>query len=215
MFVAFFDWAAEGQLQRLEDAESNFNAPIFHALGNHECQSVENVNCPNLDESINIQSFMSTLLPWSQVPYYSFIVHTALGDAKLVFIAVNAWTDAQAAWLQQMLAQPTQYTFVIRHQPTPDAGKAASAAGIAASDAILANYPVTLYLFGHVHEYKHLTANRVVTGNSGAPLEGGNNYGFLHVLQRNDGNVAVTAYDQATGNPVDTWAVTPAGDATN
>lgn len=212
MFVEYVPGSASNQLKALLGAESSFKAPIFHALGNHECQSFTDVNCPNLNESTNITQFMSTMLPWSPVPWFSFVVHTALGDAKFVFIAVNAWTDAQAAWLNSTLSQPTPYTFIVRHHPTPNAGKSSSAVGVAGSDAIIAKYPVTLFLFGHVHEYSHLTVNAVITGNAGAPLDSGH-YGYVNVLQRADGNVSVTEYDQSTNMPTDTWAVTPDGKA--
>ena len=212
MFVEYLPSSASGQLQALLAAEKSFSGPIFHGLGNHECQSFTDVNCPNLNESTNITTFMSTLVPWTPVPWFSFVVHTALGDAKFVFVAVNAWTDAQAAWLEETLAQPTRYTFVVRHHPTPDAGSASSAAGVAGSDAILSKHPVTLFLFGHVHEYAHLTANAVISGNAGAPLDSGH-YGYLGVVQRSDGNVAVTEYDASTNMPTDTWAVTPEGTA--
>jgi hypothetical protein len=210
MFVELIPASAKGQLSALLEDEKAFTAPIFHTMGNHECQSFSDVNCPKLNESTNITTFMQMLLPWSQVPWFSFVVHTDLGDAKLVFVAVNAWNDAQATWLDQTMAAPTRYTFVIRHQPTPDAGKPSSAEGIAASDAILNKYPVTLFLFGHVHEYTRLAANRVIVGNAGAPLDSGS-FGYAHVEQRPDGNVAVTEYVQGTNAQLDAWAVTPDG----
>ena len=213
MFVEYIPSSATGQLQALMDDEKLFPPPIFHTMGNHECQSFTDVNCPNLNESVNITTFLSMLLPWTTVPWFSFIVHTNMGDAKFVFVAVNAWDDAQAQWLAQAMAVPTRYTFVVRHHPTPDAGNPSSAEGIAASDAILDNYPVTLFLFGHVHEYARLAANRVITGNAGAPLDAGQ-YGYLSVLQRPDGNIVATEYQLGSSVPLDTFAVTPDGHAT-
>jgi hypothetical protein len=210
MFVEYLPSSASAQLNSLLSDEKPFGAPIFHTMGNHECQSFTDVNCPMLNESVNITTYLSMLLPWTPVPWFSFVVHTDFGDAKFVFIAVNAWTDTQATWLDQVMSAETKYTFVIRHHPTPDAGMPSSAVGIAASDAILGKYPVTLYLFGHVHEYTHLSANRVVTGNAGAPLDAGN-YGFLYVLQRPDGNIAVSEYPPNMNTATDTWAVTPDG----
>ena len=210
MFVELITSSAQAQLAKLQGAESNFPKPIFHTLGNHECNSFSDINCPNLNESTNIKQHMMTLVPWTPVPWFHFIVHTALGDAKFLFIAVNAWNDAQAAWLTQAVAIPTKYTFVIRHHPTPDAGKPSAAIGIAASDMILAKAPVTLFCFGHVHEYQRLTTNAFVAGNAGAPLDAGN-YGWVAVEQHNTGNVTVTAYDLASGMPMDTWDITPDG----
>lgn len=211
MFAEFSASIVQQQLAKLADAEKSIIAPFFHAMGNHECNSLSELNCPNLDESPNIKTYLSTLVPWaSGVPWFSFIVHTSLGDAKFVFIASNAWNDTQAAWLKQVLAVSTTYTFIVRHIPSPDAGTMSTTAGVTASDAIIAGRPVTLWLFGHVHEYKHLTTNSVIAGNAGAPLAAGE-YGWVEVQQRPDGTVGVTAYSMATGMPTDAWAVTPDG----
>ncbi|HEY1954441.1 MAG TPA: metallophosphoesterase [Polyangiaceae bacterium] len=212
MFVEYLPSSATGQLQHLLADEKTFGAPIFHAMGNHECQSFTDVNCPNLDESVNITTYLQLLLPWTTVPWFSFVVHTELGDAKFVFVAVNAWNDTQAAWLDKTMAAPTRYTFVIRHHPTPDAGSPSSAIGIAGSDAILNKYPATLYLFGHVHEYQQIGPNRVITGNAGAPLDAGE-YGWLLVVQRPDGNIQATEYSLNQSTTLD-FAVTPDGQAT-
>lgn len=210
MYVEYLPSSAKGQLNALLDDEKGFGKPIFHAMGNHECQSFSDVNCPNLNESTNITTYMQMLVPWSKVPWFSFTIHTDRGDAKFAFIAVNAWTPAQATWLEQTLSQPTPYTFVIRHQPTPDDGDPSSAEGVTGSNAILDKYPVTLYIFGHVHEYKRIAANRMIVGNAGAPLDSGA-FGYASVVQREDGNIGVTEYAQGTNAQVDTWAVTPAG----
>jgi Calcineurin-like phosphoesterase len=210
MYVEFIAASANDQIALLKNAETNVDAPIFHAMGNHECNSFSDVNCPNLNESVNITAFLSQLVAFTPTPWYSFTIHTALGDAKFLFIAVNAWNPAQAAWLTAALNVSTRYTFIIRHQPTPDAGDDSSAAGVAASDAIIAGHPITLFLYGHVHEYNHLTVNAVITGNAGAPLDAGA-YGWLHVLQRSDGNIAVNAVQMSSGMVMDSWAVTPEG----
>jgi hypothetical protein len=212
MFVEYIPSSASGQLQQLLDDEKVFAAPIFHTMGNHECQSFSDVNCPNLNESVNVTTYLKMMLPWTTVPWYSFIIHTDFGDAKFVFTAVNAWNDQQAAWLETTMAAETKYTFVIRHHPTPDAGTTSSAVGIGASDAILNNFPVTLYLFGHVHEYQQIGPNRVITGNAGAPLDAGV-YGYLFVVQRPDGNIEATEYSLSSTTTLK-FAVTPDGQAT-
>jgi len=33
--------------------------------------------------------------------------------SKTVFVAANAWSDAQATWLDAELAKPTTYTFLV------------------------------------------------------------------------------------------------------
>jgi len=213
MFVEALPSSATNQLKMLLAAEANFPKPIFHALGNHECNSFSDLNCPNLNETPNITVYMSTMLPWTKVPWYSFLVHTALGDAKFLFVAANAWNDQQAAWLKQALSIPTRYTFVIRHQPTPDAGQPSSVMGKLASDMLFMGQPITLFLYGHVHEYNHIGTNAVIAGNGGAPLDKGS-YGFVYVRQREDGAVTVTAYDVASMMPMDAWNVTPDGQST-
>ncbi len=213
MFVELLPSSAASQVMSLLGDEKPFTSPIFHTMGNHECQSFSDVNCPMLNESVNITTYLSMLVPWSKVPWFSFIVHTDLGDANFVFIAVNAWNSDQQTWLETTMAMPTKYTFVIRHHPTPDAGSPSSAEGIAGSDAILNKYTPTLFLFGHVHEYSKIGDNRVVTGNGGAPLDSGE-YGYLYVEQRADGNVVATEYAMGGGSPVDSFVVTPDGKPT-
>jgi hypothetical protein len=181
-------------------------------MGNHECMNTVDVNCTSLAASPNIQEYMSTLAGHPQ-PYFTELRTGAKGTAKLIFIAANAWSDAQGTWLRQQLAMPTRYTFVVRHEPTESS--TSSLAGVSASDAILAGAPVTLHLYGHTHEYRHPSANKVISGNAGAPLAAGwTRYGFVVVRERDDGNIAVSAYDASTGMPYDSWAVTPAGGAT-
>jgi hypothetical protein len=214
------------QLTDLLQAEQGFHHPIFHGMGNHECNSFCDSNCPNLNEYPNASEFMRMIDTFTQVPYYSFVIHTDLGDAKFLFLADNAWTDnpppaapGEAQWLDTALSQKTRYTFIVQHHPTPDAGKTSNAPGIAPSNTIIqshaADSPVTLYLYGHVHEYTHLTdssgkpLNAVVSGNAGAPLDSGD-YGWVYVLQRPDGNISVTAY-KYDGSPIENFVVTPDG----
>jgi hypothetical protein len=197
------------QLDQLLGAEQSFTGgTIFHTMGNHECNGASNSNCPRLTETPNIRGFMSRLLPFSQTPYHSFTVQTSKGTAKFVSIAANAWDSTQEAWLRQTLAQSTTYTFVSRHEQTGDP----DAPGAAPSDAIIAQYPVTLKMFGHAHEYRRISDNAVISGNGGANLRTqGTYYGYLIVEQHSNGDITVTAYDISTGMPVDTWAVTPGG----
>ena len=211
MFAEFSSSMVQQQLAKLAEAEQPITVPIFHAMGNHECNSLSDLNCPDLNESSNIKTYLSSLVPWTNgVPWFAFTIHTSTGDAKFIFIAANAWNATQAAWLQQAVAVPTKYTFIVRHTPSPDAGSSSPNGGVTASDAIIAGRPVTLWLFGHVHEYRHLTVNSVIAGNAGAPLTHGE-YGWLDVTQRPDGTVGVMAYSMSTGLPTDAWAVTADG----
>jgi hypothetical protein len=123
-----------------------------------------------------------------------------------VFVAANAWSSMQASWLDQELSRPTPYTFVVRHEPPGTS----ETDGAAASDPIIAAHPLTIGFYGHSHEYRHLDANHVISGNAGAPISFGS-YGFLYVQQRLDGNIAVTEYRSDTGQATDAWVVNPAG----
>jgi hypothetical protein len=202
--------AVSAQLQLLHQAEAMFTGPVYHALGNHECMISVGINCPKGNESAPITAFMSQLVPsGTSTPYYRVDVGTPRGKAKFLMIAGNAWTDAQNAWLKAQLADPTPYTFCIRHVPT-----GTMAPGVTESDALLASAPVTATFYGHVHEYNRIDSSHVIVGNGGAPLyTSGGYYGMLLVEQHADGNVSLTEHDVATGMPTDTWKITPTGQA--
>jgi len=202
--------SVSNQLGQLLSAERMFPKTIFHAMGNHECMGYTASNCPNGTESYNIRAFMMQLVPFAPKPYYSVDIQTQRGTAKFVIVAANAWDQTQADWLTQQLSRQTLYTFVIRHEPPGDTG----AQGAIASDPIIAAHPLTIGFYGHNHEYRHLDANHVVSGNAGAPLCAvctAPYYGYLYVQQRLDGNIAVTEHREDNNQQVDAWIVNPAG----
>jgi hypothetical protein len=201
--------AAAAQVQLLLTAEQQLAAPIYHAMGNHECLTIDDANCPNANETPNAQVFMSTLLP-PQVttPYYRIDKATAYGTAKFLFLAPNAWTDAQGTWFEQQLADPTAYTFVVRHEPIGTVDMP----GVTTTEQAMSQHPLTIEFLGHVHEYSHVDSQHVISGNSGAELEtSSDRFGFLMVEQLANGNMSVTEIDEATGVPSDTYQVTPSG----
>ena len=59
--------------------------------GNREYRLPDS-NCPNLNQTPNIQVFMKLVPSGVTKPYYRIDVDTPLGKAKLVFIAANAGT---------------------------------------------------------------------------------------------------------------------------
>jgi hypothetical protein len=191
-------------------AEANFKGPIYHTLGNHECTGATDSNCPNGNETPNVQFFMSHLVPaGTTTPWYRVDVDTPSGKAKFLMVAENAWTAAQNDWLQQQLADATTYTFVVRHEPD-----GTTAPGLQPSDALLAGGGYTLLLEGHYHEYSHKAgSNEVISGNAGAPLSNynGSSYGFLLVELLGDGNLSVSEIEEASGNVLDSWKVSPTG----
>jgi hypothetical protein len=194
------------QLAYLTNAEKALGArPIFHDLGNHECDTAAAGNCPNGTETANMVGYMTTLNSHESKPYFSFDVTTANGTAKFVFIAANAWSTAQSTWLTSELSRSTKYTIIVRHEPPDDP----RAPGVTPSDAIIAQHPVTLILYGHTHTYQRVGYNAVICGNSGAPQSG--YYGWLLVEQEANGNLVVSSINKDNGEVIDHWAVDPAG----
>ena len=208
------DTAVQGQVDQLVAGEANFTGPIYHALGNHECTGATASNCPNGNETPNIRAFMSRLVPsGTTTPYYRVDVDTPSGKAKFVFVAANAWSDAQASWLTTQLADPTTYTFIVRHEPA----SITETPGVSPSEAIIKQFPMTLELLGHSHEYRRLDKQHVISGNGGAPIHSyfgnsaSNNYGFLLFEQQPDGTLSATEIDESTGNPTDSWTISANG----
>lgn len=201
--------AVAAQIPLFKQAAANYTAgPIYLTLGNHECDGYTNSNCPNLDETPNIQAFMANLAPpGATKPYFRIDVAAQHGKAKFLFVAANAWDTTQQSWLQTQLANPTTYTFVVRHEPITDS----SAPGVTPSENLVQGAKLTLELNGHQHEYNHTSTNHVTSGNAGAPLNPGNGYGVLIVQETEAGDVAVQEIDEATGSVTDTWTVTADG----
>ncbi len=196
--------AVDAQVQLFLQARAHYSGPVYLDMGNHECNGYTSSNCPNGDETPNVQAFLSKLAPAGvTAPYFRIDVPAAHGAAKLLFIAANAWSSTQQSWLQQQLAEPSAYTFVVRHEPAKDT----SAPGVSPSESLIKAAAYTLELNGHTHEYKRVDTRHVISGNGGAPLHAGN-FGLLLVEENDDGSISVTAYDEASGQPIDTWTVT-------
>jgi hypothetical protein len=207
---------------------ATYSGAFFPAMGNHECgvsggfTTSDNNNCgPGNQGGVtpNYMGFMSQMLgPINQTnPYYSINVSASDNSwtAKFVITAANSWDTAQQTWLQTTLAQPTTYTFVVRHEasdatpPLPP--------GVAGVDALLSQYPYTLLIAGHAHTYGHYSdaPQTIVIGNGGAPLSS-KDYGFGLLSQRCDGNIVVDEIDYMTGATDSEFhfVVTPTGQIT-
>jgi hypothetical protein len=199
------DSGIQQQLGMLLAAEQPFTGPVYHAMGNHECTGATASNCPNGNETANAREYMAKLVPpGTTKPYYRIDVDTGMGTAKLVFVAANAWSQAQADWLDQQLSDVTTYTFIVRHE----APSVTETMGVTASEAIIAKHPFTMELLGHTHRYEKLDDKHVISGNGGAPLSGGH-YGFLLLDQLTNGNLSVSEIDSATGAASDTFTICP------
>ncbi len=200
MFASTSGSQASPQLKLYLGARASYSGVDFPAMGNHECTGATTSNCGsgNTDGvTSNYSAFMSDMLgPISKTkPYYSINVSspTNAWTAKFVFVAANAWDATQASWLSSTLAQPTTYTFVIRHE----SATASTAPGVTPSENIMKQYSYTLSIVGHAHTYSHPSTKEVLFGNGGAPLTSGN-YGFGLITQRGDGAIMVDAYDYST-----------------
>jgi hypothetical protein len=215
MFASTTSPEVDRQLDLYLDARAAYAGVVYPAYGNHECNGDTRSNCgaDNADgETLNYRRFMTRMLgPLDEHrPYFAerFAAADGSWSAKLVFIAGNAWDGGQAAWLDRVLAEPTTYTFAIRHEPH----YATSAPGTDASQVILARHPLTMLITGHVHSYLHLPDYReLVVGTGGAPLTSGIGYGYVIVGRRSDGTLEVTAYELAGRVAIDHFAITAAG----
>ena len=192
-------------------ARAAFTGLQYPALGNHECTSATTSNCgPGNANGTprNYLAFMSKMLAPLGVttPYYleNFSAPDGSWTAKFVFVACNAWSPTQATWLDQVLAEPTTYTFVVRHEGVT----ATTAPCVRPSSTIIAGHPLTLLIVGHTHTYRHDAATKeVIVGNGGAPLTTTMNYGYAIIARDPAGTVTVTAYDYLTHAVLDTFTI--------
>ena len=206
---------ANAQLKLYVAATQAYSGAFYPAMGNHECTFTTTSNCGPGSANGNTtqyKEFMSLLLGplQKQLPYYSLDINAVDNSwtSKFVMIAANAWDAAQGTWLGNVLAKPTTYTFIIRHEAS-----SVTAPGVQPSNPIIAQHPYTLLIVGHTHNYARLGQREVMFGNGGAPLSGGKNYGFGLFSQRQDGAIQVDAVDYQTGlaDPSFRYAVKPDG----
>jgi Calcineurin-like phosphoesterase len=218
MFASTTRGQASPQLDLYLQARERFSNIAFPAMGNHECTGATASNCgPGTADGVtdNYTQFLDKLLaPLGIVtPYY--VIHVGSTShawtAKFVFIAANAWTEAQRSWLASTLAEPTTYTFVVRHEPIA----ADTAPGVIPSEHIIRQHPLTLRIVGHTHTFRYHPGSEIVVGNGGAPLSGSVGYGYVIARQRSDGAIVFTEYDYATNAANQTFAVQADGTPTD
>jgi hypothetical protein len=198
-------------------ARSHFSGTVFFTMGNHECTGSATSLCgPGLidGETNNFINFKAKLLSTiaRTDPYYDVRINAADGtwSAKFVFVAANAWSTAQAAWMTKAMAVPSTYTFVVRHESMTVTGS-----GVSGSNAIMAQYPYTTLLAGHTHTFKYDTSHReIITGIGGAPLVDAVNYGYVVGERRTDGAIAFKLIDYSTRAVVQSFAMKADGTPT-
>src|SRR5262249_48340167 len=157
---------------------------------------------PNMTEFINMMLSPNNI----DTPYY--VEHISPTDnswtAKFVFVACNAWSSAQATWLEHTLTPTTTYTFVVRHE----SNYAVSQTPCMQSESIINAHPLTLLIVGHTHEYRHEAYDKeIIVGNGGAPLTSGVNYGYVIVSRNASGTLTVTAYDYMSHAKLDMFSI--------
>jgi hypothetical protein len=215
MFAATSTREQAPQLDLYLQARTAYRGMVYPALGNHECDGFTRSNCgPGNATGLppNYTTYMARMVEplGEHQPYFveRFVATDRSWTAKFVFVAANAWSATQDAWLERTMSEPTTYTFVVRHEPHD----ATTAPGVEPSAAILARHPLTMLIVGHTHTYRHIPAYReIIVGNGGAPLTSGTNYGYVIIARGSDGQLAVTSYDYADHSVIDQFAVTAAG----
>ncbi len=204
------------QLDLYLGARAAFAGPVFAALGNHECATATASNCgPGTPdgEPVSYRTFLRRMVEPLGVstPYFVVRVDPPRGDwsAKVVVMAANAWSEDQARWLDAAMAEPSTYTFVVRHEPD----SATTAPGVSPSKQIVGRHPFTMQLVGHSHSYGRLSQKELLVGNGGAPATGSVPYGYVVARRRADGAVEFSAYRWDTGVLFDRFAVWADGSA--
>jgi len=210
-FVSQASSTVDKQLDLYLAARSHFTKAEFPAMGNHECTGATESNCGAGSSSgitFNMGEFVKRMLNPLGITQPYYVIHFAATDnswtAKLVFIAANAWNPTQAAWLGTTLAEPTTYTFAIRHESS----QVTDPPGVTPSEQLLAQHPLTLRIVGHTHTYSHYsTGHEVIVGNGGAPLTSGTNYGYVIVERLASGDIQVTAHDYSSNAQTDQFRI--------
>lgn len=200
------------QLQQYRNAMGHFTGRVFPAMGKNECTGKISDNCvqsSSVGLTNNYQQFMTTMLgPLNKsLPYY--VVNVNANDkswtAKFVFIASNAWSHAQATWLDSTLGHRTTYTFIVRSAPNIQAGSP----GVRPSNKIIAKHPYTLLIEGTIHTCELLQPRELIVGNGGAPLTGNGNYGYVIATQNSNGSMKISMYDYSTNSVTHSFTVSP------
>jgi hypothetical protein len=216
------------------NARSAFSNVVFPAMGVHECDGVMADNCGACGSGCSAEgtcvggvcqtptysAFVSQMLApiGESLPYYTIHVDGTGGawTAKFVIVACNAWSPAQATWLDTELATPTTYTFVVRHEDsTYTTAPCLSGVGLDNAATIMSQHPYTLLIAGHPNTFEYFASEKeVVVGNGGAPLGGTADggvvdYGYVIAQQQPSGDIQLDELDYATNTVQATFSVSP------
>jgi hypothetical protein len=205
---------AQTQIAAYMSAISNYKAPFFMSMGNHECVfalggTIDDCGANNPSDPA-FTAFMAALAPISPKPYYFVDIHTSMGLARFVFVADDAWDSTESTWLSGVLTEAdtlAQYTIVSHHHPVSQTG-----GNYPAIWSMIKSHKYALHLTAHQHLYSHDTADdasgrSVIVGTGGSSDE--TMLGYATVEQGVDGRLYFTMYDAATDSAMDSWNVGP------
>ncbi len=204
---------AKEQMQNYVNAATLLGKTVFMTMGNHECSGEATALCSttsSYNNNPNYSAFMDTLAPIAKLPYYRFDVTTKSGLAVFLVVADDAWDAAQQSWLTTQLTDAdahAKYTFVSKHHPD---GNTDHPEFQQIYD-LVRKHKYTLFLTGHSHLFKRQSSDprAMVIGCGGAPLAGGNFWGYGTALQGTDDRIYVSIYDQATSQLTEAFSVAP------
>lgn len=206
---------ANAQFDLYLGARQGYPGTVLPVMGNHECTGSASSNCgPGLKdgEPALYLTYKERMLQPMGLDKPWYVARMAAEDgswtAKIVVIAANAWSDEQATWLAEVLAQPTTYTIALRHEPRA----VTEAPGVGPSNALLDKNPLTLLIVGHTHTASWTPALRqLVVGNGGAPPTGTMPYGYAMIRRRDDTALAFDVLHYQTREVLVHGAVWPTG----
>jgi hypothetical protein len=205
---------AAAQIADYLSAASIFGKTVFMTMGNHECTGESTSLCSTLGSdgtNTNYSAYMNAMRKLGfQVPYYRFDVMTASGLAVFLVVADDVWDSTEEAWLTQQLTDAdahAKYTFVSKHHPDGNTDHPE----FQTIFNLVTSHKYTLFFTGHTHEYRRERSKPrvMVIGCGGAPLAGSSFFGYGTALQNADDSITVNVYDQATGNVMDSFSVSP------
>ncbi|MFA6032842.1 MAG: hypothetical protein WC889_08095, partial [Myxococcota bacterium] len=117
------------------EGDGGYGGTIFHIMGNHECHTQDDIQCPNENETVNVQQYMARLKPHHRDhSWFDINVDTSLGAARFIIGSPSAMpyppNDAggydgafigpQAEWFKDAGVAGATYTFYLQHQPQDD-----------------------------------------------------------------------------------------------
>jgi Calcineurin-like phosphoesterase len=204
---------AAAQMADYLAAASIFGNMLFMTMGNHECtgESTNLCTVTSYGGNHNYTAYMDTLRKLGfQSPYYRFDVTTSTGLAVFLVVADDVWDATEQSWLTQQLTDAdahAKYTFVSKHHPDGNMDHPE----FQTIFNLVTAHKYTLFFTGHTHEYRRDRKNprTMIIGCGGAPVATGGFFGYGTAQQEADDSISVNVYDEATGNVMDSFSVSP------